>query len=36
MDVRPQELEPREMYRLLVTSVVPQPITPVLTANDFT
>ncbi|MBI4480198.1 MAG: flavin reductase family protein [Acidobacteria bacterium] len=26
MDVRPQEMAPREFYRLLITSVVPRPI----------
>jgi len=33
MDLRPQELEPREMYRLLVTSVVPRPIAWVSTTD---
>ena len=33
MDVRPQELAPREMYRLLVTSVVPRPIAWVSTTD---
>lgn len=33
MDVRPEELEPREFYRVLITAVVPRPIAWVSTVD---